>query len=226
MSDGRSLWRRSADRRPGPKPTHTLEDIAAACVRIADADGIGAVSMRRVAAELNAAAPSLYRYVGGKDDLLALMADAVLSDVTYPRPTGDVRTDVHALAEVSRAIHLRHPWLVATASTTQPGPRALVFLDRLVGALAPGMREGDSPMLGAAMISGWVAMFAARQSSTESTAAVGAHIAAMLADGDLPHLAGAMSSTGPTPGDDDTFTAGIDALLFGIVRARTDQPPR
>src|SRR6516162_2662775 len=60
----------------GPRPGLSLERIVAAAVRLADAEGLAAVSMSRVAAELGAAPMSLYRHVTAKDELLTLMLDA------------------------------------------------------------------------------------------------------------------------------------------------------
>jgi AcrR family transcriptional regulator len=60
----------------GPKPALSLERIVQAAVHIAETEGLGAVSMSRVAAELGGATMSLYRYVTAKDELLALMVDA------------------------------------------------------------------------------------------------------------------------------------------------------
>src|SRR5215470_993531 len=68
----------------GPKPGLSLERIVAAAVQVADAEGLAAVSMSRVAAELGTAPMSLYRYVAAKDELLALMFDAAYG----PSPTG------------------------------------------------------------------------------------------------------------------------------------------
>jgi AcrR family transcriptional regulator len=68
----------------GPRPGLSLERIVAAAVQVADAEGLAAVSMSRVAAELGTAPMSLYRYVTAKDELLALMLDAAYG----PSPTG------------------------------------------------------------------------------------------------------------------------------------------
>src|SRR5688572_6354769 len=69
----------------GPKPGLTLEKIVDTAIRVADADGIDAVSMRRLARELGVGTMSLYRYVPGKEELLALMLDRVSAD-TVLRP--------------------------------------------------------------------------------------------------------------------------------------------
>ena len=71
----------------GPQPVYSRAQIAAAAVKIADAEGIGAVSMRRIASELGSGATSLYRYITKKDELLDLMSEAVLEVERLPRPS-------------------------------------------------------------------------------------------------------------------------------------------
>jgi AcrR family transcriptional regulator len=72
--------------------------IAAAALRPADAEGLAAVSMRRLAAELGAGTMSLYRHVSGRDDVVELIVDAAYGDEPPPVPTGDWRADLRALA--------------------------------------------------------------------------------------------------------------------------------
>src|SRR5260370_18893459 len=78
----------------GPKPGLSLERIVAAAVQVADAEGLAAVSMNRVATELGTAPMSLYRYVTAKDELLALMLDAAYaSPPTGPPTSGPLSPD-------------------------------------------------------------------------------------------------------------------------------------
>ena len=76
------MWARPQP--PRRQPRYTREEIAATALRIADAEGIDAVSMRRVAAELGAGTMTLYHYVRTKDDLLALVSDAVVGENIVP----------------------------------------------------------------------------------------------------------------------------------------------
>ena len=71
-------WGRAERPRRGPKPGLSLERIVAAGIHLAVTDGLGSVSMGRVAAELGASTMALYRYVPAKDDLLTLMVDTAL----------------------------------------------------------------------------------------------------------------------------------------------------
>src|ERR1700750_3099854 len=97
MSEGQGLspgiaaaWGVKTVTTKGPKPGLSLERIVAAAVRMADAEGLDAVSMNRVAKELGTGAMSLYRYVESKQELLALMIDAAIGEVP-PTPAGGGR---------------------------------------------------------------------------------------------------------------------------------------
>src|SRR5580658_9905519 len=90
--------------RPEPaarQPRFSREQIAAAALEIADADGFEAVSMRKIAAHLGAGTMSLYRYIATKDDLVALLDDALLAEALVPG--GELPHDwQEALALVAR----------------------------------------------------------------------------------------------------------------------------
>lgn len=122
-----SIWIRPQRNSRGPDPTYSREQITAAAIKIADAEGLEAVSMRRIARELNAGPMSLYRYLGSKEDLLDLMVDAVQAEDPLPdKPSGDWRADLTELAERGRAMLLRHPW-TTSVTTSRPsfGPNSL-----------------------------------------------------------------------------------------------------
>jgi AcrR family transcriptional regulator len=99
----------------------TREGIARAAVRIADAEGIAALSMRRVAADLGLATMSLYRYVQSKDELVVLMIDAVFGEYPpqEPPPPG-WRAQLGQLARLQWRICQEHPWLARVSSFTRP----------------------------------------------------------------------------------------------------------
>ncbi|SNR64045.1 TetR/AcrR family transcriptional regulator [Blastococcus mobilis] len=123
------LWRTAAtsDRRPGPKSALDVDRIVAAAVTVADAEGLSAVSMRRVAADLGTAAMTLYGHVPGKGELVDLMLDSVLGELYPDRPpTGSWRARLEAVARENRALFLRHPWAVHLAAGRPPlGPHLM-----------------------------------------------------------------------------------------------------
>ncbi|MFE0022459.1 TetR/AcrR family transcriptional regulator [Amycolatopsis sp. NPDC059021] len=129
------IWLRSGRAARGPRPAHSLADIAGTGVRVADADGLDAVSMRRIAAELGSGTTSLYRYVSSKDDILDLMYDAVLGEEELPPPRGYWPADLTAIAHRMRGLMIRHPWMTALAGRPSVGPNGLYATERALRAV-------------------------------------------------------------------------------------------
>ncbi|MFD0384497.1 TetR/AcrR family transcriptional regulator [Streptomyces stramineus] len=96
---------------PAPRQTLTPRRIAAAAVAIADADGLGAITMRRLAAELDVVPMAAYRYVSGKDDVLELMVDHVYAELQPLAGSAGWRESMRAFASRTRDLILAHPWL-------------------------------------------------------------------------------------------------------------------
>jgi len=122
------LWRRAdaAGPRPGPKPGVDVDRIIGAAVDIADAEGLAALSMRRIATEVGVGVMTLYTYVPGKGELVDLMLDSVLGEL-YPDESavtaGEWRTRVEAVARANWDLFLRHPWALHVATGRPPlGP--------------------------------------------------------------------------------------------------------
>ncbi|MEU6069436.1 TetR/AcrR family transcriptional regulator [Streptomyces sp. NPDC047082] len=107
------------------------ERITEVTVRLLDADGLAKFSMRRLAAELNVTAMSVYWYVDTKDDLLELALDAVFGGLRLPDPEAgdeDWRDQLRALATEYRVLLVRHPWLSPLAGRyLNIGPNSLAF---------------------------------------------------------------------------------------------------
>src|ERR1700731_4436843 len=98
------IWMRPEHAATGRPPQRSPAQIPAAAVTIADREGLDAVSMRRVAAELGTGAASLYRYVDTREDLLDLMTDAAGAEYQPAAPSGDWLADLLALGEQAPAI--------------------------------------------------------------------------------------------------------------------------
>ena len=130
------LWLRE---KPGArKPRFSLDDIAAAAVHIADAEGIDALSMRRLAHEVGAGGPmTLYHYIRTRDELLSLVTDAVMAEMILPpsKLRGDWRACVTALAHASRATLERHPWIFDIVDDPAVGPNGVRHFDQSLEAL-------------------------------------------------------------------------------------------
>lgn len=129
--------RTAATARP-PAPALTPERIIATAVAVADEEGLAAVSMRRVAAELGVATMSLYRHISDKEDLLLRMMDATLATWRFPDgPPGGWRDRLEFAARALWAMFRRHPWLAPALSLTrpQPLPNAIPFSEWVLAAL-------------------------------------------------------------------------------------------
>jgi AcrR family transcriptional regulator len=118
-----SIWERLDNPAPAPRAVLTPTRIAEAAVAVADAEGIDAVTMRRLATELGVAPMAAYRYVSGKDDVLELMVDLVYGRLALPATGLDWRETLRALAVGTRELMVRHPWLTRLSS-----PRAALAL--------------------------------------------------------------------------------------------------
>ncbi|MGY1745853.1 TetR/AcrR family transcriptional regulator [Blastococcus sp. SYSU D00695] len=130
------LWGRRPAPRRGRAPGLTVEAITRAAIRVADAEGLAAVSMARVAAEVGSAPMSLYRYVASKDELLLLMSDVALDDPPAVLPGEDWRERLTAWAHAVLGMMRAHPWYREVPLTGPPvGPRNLAWFDRALGAL-------------------------------------------------------------------------------------------
>lgn len=119
------LWR--PPEKPSPRSGLTVDRIVDAAIAIADDDGLSALSMRRVAEQLDVGVMSLYTYVPGKDELIILMVDRVQAELsTDDRDGATWRARLEAIAREHWDLHRRHAWLV-DVPLTRPvsGPHAL-----------------------------------------------------------------------------------------------------
>jgi AcrR family transcriptional regulator len=129
------LWGLRETPRRGRKPSLSAADIVRAAIAVADAEGLAAVSMARVAAELGNATMALYRHVKSKDELLVLMADAAVG-LPPELPDGDWRAQLTAWSKGIIAAFRAHPWYSNVQISGPPvGPNNLTWFDRALGAL-------------------------------------------------------------------------------------------
>jgi len=122
------------------------EAIVEAAIRLADAKGLEAVSIRRVAAELDARAMSLYDHFASKRELLASMTDEVVGEMLVSQPLPDGwREAVAVSARTMFAAYARHPWAIfVAAERLGPGPNAVKLAKQMARALATlPLEHGD-----------------------------------------------------------------------------------
>src|SRR4051794_17713183 len=217
-------------RRSSPAGGLGAAAIVAAGIAVADAEGLAALSMRRVAAELGAAPMSLYRHVRDKDELLLKMMDAAISEVALPEPPPSWRDGLEVAARALWAGFRRHAWLPAALSLTRPQllPGALAYSEWVLGVL---VGAGWDPLTtftthltlftfvrGLAMNLELEAEAEAASGLTDDQwmASQEQALEALVGDGRHPHFAGVLGSMDFDMDLDALFEFGLQRLLVGI----------
>ncbi|MDE3723629.1 TetR/AcrR family transcriptional regulator [Nocardiopsis sp. N85] len=133
--------------RRGPKPKLSREAVVHKAIEIADAEGIEAVSMQRVAKELGYTTMSLYRHVDSKEDMLVLMLDTAMDGVPPgPREDGDWRAGLEEWCHGAGRMYRAHPWSVLVSLSGPPsGPNGLRWMEAgLRELVASGLDVGEA----------------------------------------------------------------------------------
>jgi AcrR family transcriptional regulator len=236
-SDAGPIWARPA---PGERrPAHSRAQIAETAIAIADAEGYEAVSMRRIAAELGAGTMTLYHYVRNKDELVALLADRIMSEIVIPDdelPDG-WREGMAEIARRTLAIFRRHPWIVEHMNEGDPdsaGPSTLRHVEQTLAVAARSGLDVDGQFELAAVVDDYVFGYAMRSHPGGPPGAAGdassrldamiAYLTKQLGTGDYPHLE-AMAGDDPAAGfarighlaaDEQRFERGLQRVLDGL----------
>jgi AcrR family transcriptional regulator len=228
--------------RPGPgarKPRFSREQIAAAALAIADAEGFDAVSIRRVAAELGAGTMSLYRYISAKADLVALMDDAIMGESLIPGELpADWREALAMIARSTRTALLRHPWAVqalqgrgAAAQDGSFGPNGLRHFEQSLAALATAPLDTAAKFDLLTIVDDYVFGHVLRAGEQQArvaeadpghAAAIAGYIQGQIATGQFPHLSElardpAAAGVADAGRIDDRFERGLAALIDGAL---------
>ncbi|MGW0393794.1 TetR/AcrR family transcriptional regulator [Streptomyces sp. NPDC003042] len=231
----RLLWGPPATPARGPKRGLTLRGIAAAGVGIADAEGLGGVSMQRVAGELAVTKMALYRYVPGKAELVALMVEEAMPDPAAALDSalaaagGGWRERLGAWARELLAGFRAHPWLLeATVGPRAVGPREVGWLERSLAALEGCALSGAEAMDAVVLVSGHVRGIAEQERAagaggggadrggpdTELGAVLGEVM--RMRGADYPALGAALASVAEHGGQDQALEFGLERILDGI----------
>jgi AcrR family transcriptional regulator len=225
----------------GPRPGLSLRRIVEAGIKVADADGLAAVSMHRVAAKLGAATMSLYRYVDTKDELVELMVDASLGPApTASAPDEGWRAGLARWAWAELAGMRRHPWVLQVPITKPPTtPNQVAWLEQGLRSLRDtGLSETEKLSV-ILLLTSYVRIYAtltaeigaAGQGSQEAMSAYGRLLAKLTDPERFPALH-AVIAAGVFDAPDEPnaeFVFGLERVLDGIdalVRVRTRRPTR
>ena len=192
---------------------------------VADAEGIEAVTMRRLARELGVEAASLYHHVNGKEQILDGLVEAVAAEIEPVIPATDWQAAITQRAHNTRASLRRHPWSVSLmASRTKPGPATLRLLETGIRCF----REGGFSVLSAAhavsTVDSYVHGFVLQEvnlpfrDESELTAMTGAIMQAFPAS-EFPYLFEMTVEHVLQPGYNygNEFDSGLKVVLDGIA---------
>ncbi|MFJ3335940.1 TetR/AcrR family transcriptional regulator C-terminal domain-containing protein [Streptomyces sp. NPDC086766] len=223
------IWARPERTGRGPKPAYSRADIAAAAVRIADAGGLDAVSMRHVAAELGCGTMSLYNYVPRKEDLYELMVDAVSAEHELWEPSGDWRADMVRVGHQTRDLMRRHPWLPRLMSGIYGfSPHALRYLEHCLTCLDPLEASYGTKMELVAMLNAVVTMYVSNELATaertrslpwseeQETAVRIAYLGGQIATGAYPRMAAAFQEDAGPIDLEAVFERALRRVLDGF----------
>jgi len=226
----RLMWGTPEPPRRGPKPTTSLSEITAVAVDLADAEGLAAASLPRVAAKLKSGTSSLYRYFQSRDDL-----DAAMLDHAYGEPPTYDGIDrwqdrLRHWALANRTVLNRHPWILQLPTLEPPlGPHRTAWTER--GLTAFDGTEGTSDddlsalLLVEIFIRGYAQLSTPPASSASrddpfAQASYSRRLAAVLTPEAYPRLSRAIVDGTFDTGSDDLQHA-LDTLIEGIARRRS-----
>jgi len=217
------------------RPRLSREEIATTAVRIADAEGLDALSMRRLAAELDAGTMTLYYYLRTKDELLALVHDAVMGELVVPAGESlpsDWRGAVTVIARRSRDALRRHPWMFDITDDPAVGPNSVRHFEQTMQAVAGLDTDFATKLDVVTTVDEYVFGFCLHERTTmHEDAATGdamkRYVEDLIATGGFPELtrlvgevgtAGVWAELSAHANDPDRFDRNLARLLDGIER--------
>ncbi|GAA0330572.1 TetR/AcrR family transcriptional regulator [Actinoallomurus spadix] len=215
------VWSRP---RGGRRPKLSREAIVAAAIAIADAEGLDAVSIRRVASELGVRAMSLYTHIDAKEDLLDLMHDEVAAEVLIEGELPpDWREAFREITAREREVTLRHPWVFQLAGRSpRVGPNGLMHAEQSF-TVASRLTDDPREMLAIVraidhyMLGYTLRTQGGRERKAAGLGGVGEepYVRTLLAEGTFPHLKPVLDAG---IHDQDDFEQGLTWILDGIER--------
>jgi AcrR family transcriptional regulator len=224
------MWGGVPEPTRGPKPGLEIGTIVRAAIDLADAEGLVALSMRRIAAALGVGAMSLYRYVPGKAELVDLMVDEVFGEnlATGSAVEGDWRGRLEAFGRQEWALYFRHPWMLQIAhGRPMLGPNSMRSTDIALRALDDiGLTE-DEMLAAVVTVSSFVAGLA--KTTLEAVQAAdrtgisdeewweiqGEYVGPAVVAGELPMLT-KVGEAGAFNSEFDNFEFGLQRVLDGL----------
>ena len=209
------------------RPALSRERVIAAAVSLADSIGVEALTIRKLAAELDVKPMSIYHHVANKDAIIDGMVDVVFSEIEIPQPAMEWKEAIRRRAASARVVLARHPWAAPLMeSRTSPGPATLRHHDAVLGCLRSAGFSWAMTAHAYALIDAFVYGFALQEASLPATAGaeiaeLAEQMAASMPPGEYPNLVGFTSEHVLQPGYDfgREFDFGLELILEGLEAA-------
>jgi AcrR family transcriptional regulator len=214
-----------------PRVGLTRNRILQAALRLADTEGVEALTMRRLGKSLGFEAMSLYHHVSNKDDVIDGILDLVLGETDLPSEGGDWTASVRDSAISAHGALQRHPWACAIlGSPAHLRPARLRYMDELLGRLRAAGFSPETTYHAYHVLDGFIfgfSMWEADHTYTEDqTSAMAARFSATIDTESYPHLRGHGEqhfSDGPHQ-DVSAFEFGLDLILRGLADTLEGEP--
>jgi AcrR family transcriptional regulator len=206
--------------------------IVDTAIRLADTEGIAAVSMRRIGVELGVPTMSLYRWMPSKDDLTLHMLDATRGRIDWPQPPTGWRAQLEMVARAQWEITRQHPWLAQLLSMTRPqlAPNAMMHTEWSMRALSGlGLTGGEALRISLTLVGFGIGTALALDNELQAQRDTGitsdewmdrqeAQARAIFATGRYPHLSSFAEHEDFDSELDVLFEAGLEIILDGVER--------
>jgi AcrR family transcriptional regulator len=212
---------------PPERTRLSRERVLRAAVAVADAGGIGSLTIRSLAQELGVKPMSVYHHVANKEEILDGIVDIVFSEIELPSVGGDWRSEMHRRASSARGVLRRHPWAIGLLeSRTSPGPATLRHHDAVLGTLRGAGFSVEMTAHAYALIDSYVYGFALQEAALpfdgpETVAEVAEPMMEQFSTGDYPHLVEMATEYFIQPGYDfgNEFEFGLGLILDALTRS-------
>ncbi|MDY7103863.1 MAG: TetR/AcrR family transcriptional regulator C-terminal domain-containing protein [Actinomycetota bacterium] len=205
----------------------TRDRVLRGAVGVADADGLGALTIRSLATALGVKPMAIYHHVANKDEILDGIVDAVFAEMDLPAPDGPWRAEIRRRSVSARDVLRRHPWAVGLLETrTNPGPATLRSHEAVLATLRGGGFDVPLAARAFAILDSYVYGFVVQEAALpfdgpDSVAEVTAQIMEAFAAGEYPHMVEMATEHVMQPGYafGNDFEFGLDLILDGLERA-------